>query len=191
MEFGPRALGNRSILGDPRNPELHRKLNVDVKAREAFRPFAPSILEENVHEYFESEPSSPYMLFVSDLKEEHRCSIAAEESTFGMYEWLYLQRSKFPAITHVDYSSRVQTVNQESNPKFWALIKSFKTLTGCPMLVNTSFNVRGEPMVCTPLDAYLAFMNTQIDFLVMGDYLFDKREQQPLKEKYKTKFELD
>lgn len=191
MEFGPRALGNRSILGDPRNPELHHKMNVDVKAREAFRPFAPSILEEDTGEYFKGESSSPYMLYVADLKEAHRCSIAAGEPTTRMYDRLYLRRSKFPAVTHVDYSSRLQTVNRESNPKFWELINSFKELTGCPMLINTSFNVRGEPMVCTPLDAYLAFMNTQMDFLVMGDYLYDKREQQPLEEKYKTMFEPD
>lgn len=163
MEFGPRALGNRSILADPRHPGMQPRLNGDVKRREAFRPFAPSVLEEDAPSYFELDASSPYMLMVAPLREALRKPQP--------------MRSEVPAVTHVDYSARIQTVNRSLHPRFWRLISSFKERTGCGMLVNTSFNVRGEPVVCTPEDAWQAFIHTGVDYLVMDNYLFDRRRQ--------------
>jgi carbamoyltransferase len=177
MEFGPRALGNRSILADPRNPEIQKVLNLKIKFREGFRPFAPSVLIEDLYNYFETTVPSPYMLFIGSLREELRNPEPENYSDFNLYEKLYHLRSGIPAVTHVDYSSRIQTVSKESNPKFWKLITDFKKITGCGMLVNTSFNVRGEPIVCTPQDAYIDFMRTNMDYLVLGNYLFDKKKQ--------------
>ncbi|HZK97402.1 MAG TPA: carbamoyltransferase [Prolixibacteraceae bacterium] len=180
MEFGPRALGNRSILADPRNAEIQKVLNLKIKFREGFRPFAPSVLIQDLSHYFQTDVPSPYMLFVATLKEELRNKEPENYSDFKIYDRLYHARSAIPAVTHLDYSSRIQTVSKESNPKFWQLITDFKKVTGCGMLVNTSFNVRGEPIVLTPQEAYLDFMRTEMDYLVMGDYLFDKRKQPKL-----------
>ncbi len=177
MEFGPRALGNRSILGDPRNPEIQKVLNLKIKFREGFRPFASSILIEDLSHYYTSNVSSPYMLFVGSLKEELRNPEPENYNDFNLYDRLYHIRSDIPAVTHVDYSSRIQTVSKEANPKFWQLITDFKKITRCGILVNTSFNVRGEPIVCTPRDAYIDFMRTDMDYLVLGSYLFDKKKQ--------------
>lgn len=191
MEFGPRALGNRSILGDPRNPEIQKVLNLKIKFREGFRPFAPSVLIEDLTHYFATDVPSPYMLFVATLKEELRNTEPENYSDFKLYDRLYHIRSGIPAVTHIDYSSRIQTVSEEANPKFWQLITDFKKITGCGMLVNTSFNVRGEPIVCTPRDAYLDFMNTGMDFLVLGNHLFDKKKQHfPLKSIEKIQISL-
>jgi len=177
MEWGPRALGNRSILGDPRNPEMQKKLNLKIKYREGFRPFAPSVLIEELENYFEIDTPSPYMLFVAPVRKE-RCNPLPEGyDNIGLYERLYYLRSDIPAVTHIDFSARIQTVHKETNEKFWLLINAFKNLTGCGLVVNTSFNVRGEPIVCTPKDAYRCFMRTEMDYLVMGDYLFDKSKQ--------------
>jgi carbamoyltransferase len=177
MEFGPRALGNRSIIADPRNPEMQKRINLKIKAREEFRPFAPSVLLEDAEQYFKTTQPSPYMLFIEALKDELRYPEPPGYDQLNIYDRLYHQRSGFNAITHVDYSARIQTVSRETNPKFWQLINDFKTLTGCGMLVNTSFNVRGEPIVCSLHDAYLGFMRTDMDYLVLGNYLFDKRLQ--------------
>jgi carbamoyltransferase len=182
MEFGPRALGNRSIIGDPRNPEMQKRLNVKIKFREGFRPFAPSVLEEDVAEYFELDRQSPYMLLVTPVRKDRQQPLPPDYAERPMYDRLYLVRSDLPAITHVDYSARIQTVSRATNPRYWTLIDAFKQLTGCAVLVNTSFNVRGEPIVCTPDEAYRCFMRTEMDFLVMGDYVFEKSDQPPLVE---------
>jgi len=174
MEFGPRALGNRSILGDPRNPSMQSIINSKIKSREEFRPFAPAVLAEDVSDYFETTWPSPYMLFTSLLKDSLRKAEPENYADFNIYDRLKFIRSDVPAITHVDYSARVQTVSKESNPKFYQLISDFKKITGCPMLINTSFNVRDEPIVCTPDDAYHDFMNTEMDYLVLGNFLLDK-----------------
>jgi carbamoyltransferase len=176
MEFGPRALGNRSILADPRNTGMQQYINLQIKAREAFRPFAPSVLEEDAAAYFDMQVPSPYMLFVTPLKTALRFPVPANYQQ-NIYERLSFPRSSVPAVTHVDYSARIQTVNKTTHPKYWQLIHDFKALTGCPMLINTSFNVRGEPIVCTPEDAFLAFMHTAIDYLVMGNYLLERAKQ--------------
>ncbi len=177
-EFGPRALGNRSILADPRNKEMQQKLNLKIKYREGFRPFAPSILEEDVQAYFDLDVSSPYMLLVADVLTRHRLPLPKDYQSLPMMERLYIERSTLPAITHVDFSARVQTVSAAVNPIYHQLITAFKHQTGCPILVNTSFNVRGEPPVLSPGDAYRCFMNTEMDVLVMGQYIF-RREDQP------------
>ena len=192
MEFGPRALGARSILGDPRSPTMQKSLNIKVKYRESFRPFAPSVLREDVGDWFELETNSPYMLLVAPVKQSRqRVMSEAEQKLFGINK-LNVPRSDIPAVTHVDYSARVQTVHRETNPRFHALISRFRSITGCPVLVNTSFNVRGEPIVCTPEDAFRCFMGTEIDVLVAGDCLLEKKEQdQSLKISYKGKFEDD
>ena len=182
MEFGPRALGNRSIIGDPRNPEMQKRLNLKIKFREGFRPFAPSVLEEDVAEYFELDRPSPYMLLVTPVRKDRQQALPPGYSDRPMYDRLYFVRSDLPAITHVDYSARIQTVSRATNSRYWTLIDAFKRLTGCGVLVNTSFNVRGEPIVCTPDQAYRCFMRTEMDFLVMGDYVFDKAEQPPFHE---------
>ena len=192
MEFGPRALGNRSILGDPRSPNMQKTLNLRVKYRESFRPFAPSILAEDVSDWFELERESPYMLQVADVTQPHRKAMTEEqESLFGI-DKLNVPRSDIPAVTHVDYSARIQTVHRETNPRYHALLTAFKARTGCPVLVNTSFNVRGEPIVCTPEDAFRCFMGTDVEVLVVGDCLLKKEDQDPaLKLDYKDAFELD
>ena len=193
MEYGPRALGNRSILGDARNPEMQKKMNLKIKFREGFRPFAPSVLEEDISEYFDIAVPSPYMLLVVPVNESRRCERPAGYESLPMYERLYHLRSDIPAITHVDYSARVQSVSKETNPRYWQLINAFKQLTGYGMVVNTSFNVRGEPIVCTPIDAYRCFMRTEMDYLVIGDFIFDKKAQPKFEDKsdWEEEFELD
>jgi carbamoyltransferase len=192
MEFGPRALGNRSILGDPRSPTMQRTLNLKVKYRESFRPFAPSVLAEDAHEYFDLDGESPYMLLVADVKQERRREMsAAERALFGI-DKLNVPRSDIPAVTHVDYSARIQTVHEETNPRYHALLRSFKRKTGCAVLVNTSFNVRGEPIVCTPQDAFRCFMGTELDVLAAANCYLRKSEQDPsLERNYKSAFEPD
>jgi carbamoyltransferase len=179
MEFGPRALGNRSILADARQPDMQKKLNLQVKFRESFRPFAPAVLAEEASTYFELPGSSPYMLFVQPVKAPWRRPLPDNYGSRPLSEKLYFTRSAFPAITHVDFSARIQTVHPETNPDFHQLLLAFKELTGTGLLVNTSFNVRGEPIVCTPADAYRCFMRTGLDYLVIGNYIFDKTQQPP------------
>jgi carbamoyltransferase len=192
MEFGPRALGGRSILGDARSPTMQRVLNLKVKYRESFRPFAPSVLRERVADFFEMDADSPYMLLVANVVESRRRPMTDEErSLFGIAK-LNVQRSEIPAVTHIDYSARVQTVHRETNPRYHALISEFDRLTGCPVIVNTSFNVRGEPIVCTPEDAFHCFMGTEIEALALGNCFLRKEDQDPaLKKNYETAFELD
>jgi carbamoyltransferase len=177
MEFGPRALGARSIIGDPRSPTMQSVMNLKIKYRESFRPFAPTVLKEHASRYFEFEGESPYMLLTAPVKEEKRRKLTPEEEKLFGIEKLKTIRSEVPAITHVDYSARLQTVSKEDNPLYYDTIKAFYDLTGCPIIINTSFNVRGEPIVCTPKDAYTCFMRTQMDYLIMGDYLLDKTKQ--------------
>ncbi len=193
MEYGPRALGNRSILGDPRHPEMQKRLNLKIKYREGFRPFAPTVLEEDCANYFELDRPSPYMLLVAPIKAERQNPVPEGYADLPLLERLYHLRSDIPAVTHIDYSARIQTVNRETNERYWELINTFKEKTGCAVIVNTSFNVRGEPIVCAPEDAYRCFMRTEMDYLVMGDYLFDKTQQPAWKEKidWIEEFELD
>jgi len=192
MEFGPRALGNRSILGDPRSPSMQKVLNLKVKYRESFRPFAPSVLSEDVDAWFDLDCGSPYMLLVAPVRGEHRRAMSdAEHALFGI-DKLNVPRSSIPAVTHVDYSARVQTVHVDTNSRYHALISEFKRLTNCGVLVNTSFNVRGEPIVHTPEDAFRCFMGSEIDVLAVGDCYLKKEEQDPaLRIDYKDRFELD
>jgi carbamoyltransferase len=192
MEFGPRSLGARSILGDPRSPAMQKNLNLKVKYRESFRPFAPAVLREDVSDWFELDSDSPYMLIVADVRDDKRRAMsAAEQALFGI-DKLNVSRSQIPAVTHVDYSARIQTVNADTNPLFHRLLREFKALSGCPVLVNTSFNVRGEPIVGTPLDAFRCFMGTDIERLVVGDCLLRKEDQPAvLKRDYKDAFEPD
>ncbi len=192
MEFGPRALGGRSILADPRSPSMQKILNHKVKYRESFRPFAPSVLREDVSEWFEHDIDSPYMLFVADVKEDKRLPITKEEDKFLGFEKLNVARSVVPAITHIDYSARIQTVHADINPRYHAVIAKFKEKTGCPIVVNTSFNVRGEPIICSPYDAFKCFMGTELDVLAVGNYLLYKEDQVEVsKENYKERYELD
>jgi carbamoyltransferase len=192
MEFGPRALGGRSILGDARSPAMQSVLNLKVKYRESFRPFAPAVLREDVADWFELDGDSPYMLLVADVVEKRRRQMTeAEQKLFGI-EKLKVPRSDIPAVTHVDYSARIQTVHAATNPRYHALISAFKQQTGCPVIVNTSFNVRGEPIVCTPEDAFRCFMGTEIEALAVGNCFLKKEDQNPaLKLNYETAFELD
>ena len=192
MEFGPRALGGRSILGDPRSPTMQKLLNLKVKYRESFRPFAPAVLREDVADWFELDHDSPYMLLVADVRAGRRRTMSeAEKKLFGI-DKLNVPRSDIPAVTHVDYSARIQTVHRETNPRFHELLGAFKQRSGCPVLVNTSFNVRGEPIVCTPEDAFRCFMGTEIETLVIGNCVLRKEQQNPsLKLDYKHAFELD
>lgn len=192
MEFGPRSLGGRSILADARSPTAQKLLNLKVKYRESFRPFAPSVLREDVAEWFEIDSDSPYMLLVADVQKSKRLEMTPEQKQLFGIEKLNIPRSEIPAVTHVDYSARVQTVHAQTNPKYHALISKFKELTGCPVLVNTSFNVRGEPIVCTPEDAFRCLMGTEIEFLVVGNSIMRKEDQDPaLKLDYKNAYELD
>lgn len=193
MEFGPRALGGRSIIGDPRSPAMQSTLNLKIKYRESFRPFAPSILAEHVSDYFELDRQSPYMLIVAPVKERLRVPMTAEQQALFGIEKLKIKRSELPAITHVDYSARIQTVHADTNPRYHRLLTAFHARTGCPVLVNTSFNVRGEPIVCTPDDAYRCFMRTEMDYLVVENFLMAKADQ-PVREKdesWMEEFELD
>jgi carbamoyltransferase len=192
MEFGPRALGGRSILADPRSPTVQRLLNLKVKYRESFRPFAPSVLREDVSDWFEMDSDSPYMLLVAEIKKSKQLAMSEEQQKLFGIDKLNVPRSRIPAVTHVDYSARIQTVHQETNPKYHALIKRFKDLTGCPVLVNTSFNVRGEPIVSTPEDAFRCFMGTEIELLVVGNAILEKSSQNmSLIADYKDAYELD
>ncbi|MCH7972516.1 MAG: carbamoyltransferase [Bacteroidetes bacterium] len=193
MEFGPRALGNRSIIGDARSSKMQSTMNLKIKFRESFRPFAPSVLRERVSKYFDADVDSPYMLLVANVKEERRKNVSdADKQLFGI-DKLNVQRSDIPAITHVDYSARLQTVHSDTNTLYHKLIKKFEENSGCGVIINTSFNVRGEPIVCTPEDAYRCFIRTDMDYLVIGNYLFDKKEQQPLERdtNWKKEFEPD
>ncbi|MFT6582689.1 MAG: carbamoyltransferase [Alphaproteobacteria bacterium] len=192
MEFGPRALGARSILGDARSPNMQKTLNLKVKYRESFRPFAPSILREDVADWFDHDSDSPYMLMVADVKKDRQRTMTTEEAALFGIDELNVPRSDIPAVTHVDYSARIQTVHMETNPRYYKLIERYKELTGRPVVVNTSFNVRGEPIVCTPEDAFRCFMGTELDVLVVGNAFLRKEDQDPaLKLDYKDAFELD
>ena len=192
MEFGPRALGGRSIIGDPRSPIMQKQLNLKVKYRESFRPFAPSVLSEDVGEWFEHYGDSPYMLLVAAVQKDKRLSMTVEEEALFGIEKLNVPRSSVPAITHVDYSARIQTVHADTNPLYHSLITKFKENTGCPLIVNTSFNVRGEPIICTPTDAFKCFMGTELDVLAVGNYFLIKDQQdEALKENYEELYELD
>jgi carbamoyltransferase len=186
MEFGPRSLGARSILGDPRSPEMQKNLNLKVKYRESFRPFAPAVLREDVSEWFDLTFDSPYMLVVADVKQDKRRDMTRDEQALFGIDKLNVSRSEIPAVTHVDYSARIQTVHSHTNPLFHKLLSRFKALTGCPILVNTSFNVRGEPIVCTPEDAFRCFMGNEMDMLVVGNCVLQKTDQDPgLKSNYR------
>jgi len=193
MEFGPRALGGRSIIGDPRSPEMQSVMNLKIKYRESFRPFAPSVLREHVSEWFDLDTDSPYMLLVADVLGKHRRKLSYDEEKLWGIEKLNVPRSEIPAVTHVDYSARIQTVRREANPLYWEIIEAFRRRTGCPMVVNTSFNVRGEPIVCSPQDSYRCFMRTEMDYLVLETCVLEKREQPQFVEKtdWKSEFRLD
>tara|TARA_B100000575_G_C22738149_1_gene441758 strand:- start:55 stop:633 length:579 start_codon:yes stop_codon:yes gene_type:complete len=192
MEFGPRALGGRSILGDPRSDTMQKNLNLKVKYRESFRPFAPSILREDLSEWFDMNVDSPYMLLVANVSSKRKIEMTNDQKKLFGIDKLNIKRSEVPAVTHVDYSARVQTVTKETNSRFYDLILKFKEKTGCPVLVNTSFNVRGEPIVNTPVDAFNCFMGTELDYLVIGNCILDKNNQNDkLKKNYSESFELD
>ena len=193
MEFGPRSLGNRSILGDARNPEMQKKINLKIKYREGFRPFAPSVLAEDKSKYFDLKSDSPYMLLVAPVSENRRKKLPSNYNELNLWERLYCERSDIQSITHLDFSARVQTVQKETNPKYWELIKSFKDTTDYSLLVNTSFNVRGEPIVCNPYDAYRCFMSTEMDYLVINNFVYCKTDQPDYenKEKWRIKFKMD
>ncbi|MGB9616275.1 MAG: carbamoyltransferase C-terminal domain-containing protein, partial [Desulfomonilaceae bacterium] len=193
MEFGPRALGSRSIIGDARSPKMQSQMNLKIKYRESFRPFAPSVLMEHVSEFFELDRPSPYMLLVANVDKRIRRDMTEEEKRKWGIEKLNVVRSEIPAVTHVDYSARIQTVHKETNPLYHEMIETFYKKTGCPVIVNTSFNVRGEPIVMSPEHAYLCFMRTEMDYLVMGPFLLDKKLQPPLKEDvdWRKQYELD
>ena len=192
MEFGPRALGCRSILGDPRSDKMQKNLNLKVKYRESFRPFAPSVLREDLQNWFDMNVDSPYMLLVSSINSNKKIEMTNEQKKLFGIEKLNIKRSEIPAVTHVDYSARIQTVNKKNNKRYYDLISKFKEITGCPVIVNTSFNVRGEPIVCTPSDAFNCFMGTELDYLVIGNCILDKKKQkQKFKKDYTKEFELD
>ncbi len=192
MEFGPRALGGRSILGDPRSEKMQKNLNLKVKYRESFRPFAPSVLREDLSNWFDMNVDSPYMLLVADINSEKKIEMSNEQKKLFGIEKLNIKRSEIPAVTHVDYSARIQTVSKDTNKRYYDLISSFKEKTGCPVIVNTSFNVRGEPIVNSPTDAFNCFMGTELDYLVIGNCILDKNKQDPnLKKDYTKEFELD
>tara|TARA_B100000287_G_C20583870_1_gene761483 strand:- start:328 stop:1341 length:1014 start_codon:yes stop_codon:yes gene_type:complete len=192
MEFGPRALGGRSILGDPRSDKMQKNLNLKVKFRESFRPFAPSVLKEDLSYWFDLNVESPYMLLVANIHQSKKIEMTKEQKKLFGIEKLNIKRSSIPAVTHVDYSARIQTVNENTNKRYYDLISKFKEKTGCPVIVNTSFNVRGEPIVNTPTDAFNCFMGTELDYLVIGNCILDKNKQDiNLKKDYKKEFDLD
>jgi len=193
MEFGPRARGSRSIISDPRDPRMQSVMNLKIKFRESFRPFAPSVMAERVSDYFELDRPSPYMAMVAPVRKELRTSMTTEQQRLFGIDKLNVPRSTIPAVTHVDYSARIQTVHRENNPRFHELIRRFEALTGCAVLVNTSFNVRGEPIVCTPEEAYICFMRTGIDYLILENFLLEKSRQPARKadDSWRKRFELD
>ena len=193
MEWGPRSLGNRSILGDPRNEDMQKKLNLKIKYRESFRPFAPSVLAEDCQEYFDLGSPSPYMLLVADVQKAQQNPLPADYYEQDLKKRLYFLRSGIPSVTHLDYSARVQTVHGDTNPRYHRLIRAFRDRTGCSLLVNTSFNVRGEPIVCTPEDSYRCFMRTEMDYLVIGNQVFAKTDQPDwdAKDRWQEEFKLD
>jgi len=192
MEFGPRALGSRSILGDPRSDKMQKNLNLKVKYRESFRPFAPSVLRDDISNWFDISVDSPYMLLVANINSKKKIEMTEEQKKLFGIDKLNIKRSEIPAVTHVDYSARIQTVTKDNNNRYYELISKFKEKTGCPIIVNTSFNVRGEPIVNTPTDAFNCFMGTELDYLVIGDCILDKKKQDKnLKKNYKSEFELD
>jgi carbamoyltransferase len=193
MEFGPRALGARSILGDPRSKRMQSVMNLKIKHRESFRPFAPSVLREHASGYFDLDRGSPYMLLVAPIVKERRIAMTEEEDRLFGIEKLNIPRSDIPAVTHVDYSARIQTVDRNDHPLYYDLIEAFRRRTGCPVLVNTSFNVRGEPIVCRPEEAFRCFMRTEMDYLAIGSFLLAKDEQEgiPSNAEWKKEFELD
>ncbi len=193
MEFGPRALGNRSIVGDPRSPHMQSQMNLKIKFRESFRPFAPSVLQEHASAWFDLDRPSPYMLLVADVAKDRQLPLQGDEKQLDLTQWVNRPRSSVPAITHVDHSARIQTVSQRDNPRYYELIQAFERLTGCPLLINTSFNVRGEPIVCTPDDAYRCFMRTSIDALALGPFLLHKLQQPRWqdRENWREEFRLD
>ena len=193
MEFGPRALGSRTIIGDARSPETQKTINLKIKYRESFRPFAPSVREENISEYFEIDRPSPYMLLVANVKKEKQLKMNEDQESYFGLEKLNVVRSEIPAVTHVDYSARIQSVNKITNPRYHKMITKFHEKYGCPVIVNTSFNVRGEPIVCTPEDAYICFMRTEMDFLILNNFLLSKSDQKSLDNDsdWKLEFELD
>ncbi len=192
MEFGPRALGARSIIADPRSPDIQKLLNLKIKFRESFRPFAPSVLKEDLQDWFDINIDSPYMLLVANIKDDKKREMNKNENQLFGIDKLNIPRSEIPAVTHVDYSARIQTVDSEDNPKYYALIKSFKELTGCSVIINTSFNIRGEPIICNPLDAFKCFMGTELDILVIENFILEKDKQNmSLKEDYKDQYTLD
>ena len=193
MEFGPRALGSRSIIGDARNTQMQSQMNLKIKYRESFRPFAPSVLSDQVDKYFELDRPSPYMLLVADVQERIRKTMNEDQQRLWGIDKLNVVRSEIPAITHVDYSARIQTVHKETNPQYYDLINAFYKKSGCPVIVNTSFNVRGEPIVMSPEHAYLCFMRTEMDYLVLGNFLLDKKDQPKLRddEDWRSQYALD
>ncbi len=193
MEFGPRALGSRTIIGDARSPEMQKKMNLKIKYRESFRPFAPSVRAENISDYFEIDRESPYMLLVANVRKDKQVEMTNEQNSYFGLEKLNVVRSEVPAITHVDYSARIQSVNGITNPRYHEMLTKFNDKYGCPVIVNTSFNIRGEPIVCTPEDAYLCFMRTEMDYLIMGNFLLDKKDQKSIEEdwNWRKEFELD
>jgi carbamoyltransferase len=193
MEFGPRALGSRSILGDPRSPRMQSLMNLKIKFRESFRPFAPSVQREHVGEWFELDRDSPYMLLVADVAKGRRRAMTPEEQALWGIDKLNVVRSEIPAVTHVDYSARIQTVRRDANPLYWDILEAFRRRTGCPVVVNTSFNVRGEPIVCTPQDSYRCFRRTEMDALVLENFILRKEDQPPFDDRadWRAQFELD
>ena len=193
MEFGPRALGGRTIIGDARSPETQKTINLKIKYRESFRPFAPSVREENISEYFEIDRPSPYMLLVADVKKEKQLKMSKKQESYFGLDKLNIARSEIPAVTHVDYSARIQSVNKTTNPRYHQMLTRFNEKYGCPVIVNTSFNVRGEPIVCTPQDAYICFMRTEMDYLILNNYLLKKSDQKLLENDsdWRSEFELD
>ena len=193
MEFGPRALGGRTIIGDSRSPETQKTINLKIKYRESFRPFAPSVREENISEYFDIDRPSPYMLLVADVKKDKQLKMTKEQEAFFGLKKINIARSEIPAVTHVDYSARIQSVNKKTNPRYHEMLTKFNEKYGCPVVVNTSFNVRGEPIVCTPKDAYLCFMRTEMDYLILNNFLLKKTDQKPLENDtdWMSEFDLD
>jgi carbamoyltransferase len=193
MEFGPRALGSRSIIGDARSPKMQSVMNLKIKYRESFRPFAPSVLREKVQDYFDMDYDSKYMLLVADVRDDKKIAMTDEQQKLFGIDKLNIPRSEIPAVTHVDYSARIQTVHKDTHGVYYELIQAFYKKTGCPVIVNTSFNVRGEPIVCTPEDAYRCFMRTEMDYLVLGDFVLDKTVQKPIHDnkEWMKEFELD
>ena len=193
MEFGPRALGSRTIIGDARSSEMQKTMNLKIKYRESFRPFAPSVRAENISDYFEIDRESPYMLLVANVQKDKQIKMSEDQNSYFGLKKLNIIRSEVPAITHVDYSARIQSVNGKTNPRYHDMITKFNNKHGCPVIVNTSFNVRGEPIVCTPKDAYFCFMRTEMDYLIMGNYLLDKTQQKPIAgdSDWQSEFELD